>query len=150
MHNLNRHFIYSFIYLCISFIVFVLTFSPFSFALLQVVDRIRQVPHRTRLLVVDRETDAYLHSRDLPCTEDLAVEMGNLSPRPSPGPTPSNSPLPRGISPLLLKGFHTSSLAASSPTDSAALGGAEASSETSSTGSDTEVCRLGETALHVS
>ncbi|XP_075895609.1 Na(+)/H(+) exchange regulatory cofactor NHE-RF2 [Nelusetta ayraudi] len=105
----------------------------------QVVDLIREVPHRTRLLVVDRETDGFLRSRGLPCTEDLAMEMGNLSPRPSPGHTPSNSPLPRGISPLMSKVFHLSSLAASSPTDSAALGGAEASSETSSEASDAEV-----------
>lgn len=132
-------FIYLFAYLFI---------HVFYFYILQVVDRIRQVAHRTRLLVVDRETDAFLRSRGLPCTEDLAVEMGNLSPRPSPGPTPSNSPLPRGISPLLLKSFHMSSLATSSPTDPADLGGAEASSETSGTESDTEVCGLGETALH--
>uniref|UniRef100_A0A669BTL9 PDZ domain-containing protein n=1 Tax=Oreochromis niloticus TaxID=8128 RepID=A0A669BTL9_ORENI len=58
----------------------------------QVVNRIREVPHRTRLLVVDRETEDYLHSHDLACTEDLAIEMGTLSPRPSPGQTPCISP----------------------------------------------------------
>uniref|UniRef100_A0A3Q2XA45 NHERF family PDZ scaffold protein 2 n=1 Tax=Haplochromis burtoni TaxID=8153 RepID=A0A3Q2XA45_HAPBU len=51
----------------------------------QVVNRIREVPHRTRLLVVDRETEDYLCSHGLACTEDLAIEMGTLSPRPSPG-----------------------------------------------------------------
>lgn len=66
----------------------------------QVVNRIREVPHRTRLLVVDRETDDYLRSRGLACTEDLAVEMGTLSPRPSPMHTPSVSPTPRDNSPL--------------------------------------------------
>uniref|UniRef100_A0A3Q3XM18 Na(+)/H(+) exchange regulatory cofactor NHE-RF n=1 Tax=Mola mola TaxID=94237 RepID=A0A3Q3XM18_MOLML len=59
----------------------------------QVVNRIREVPHRTRLLVVDRPTDDLLRSRGLACTEDLAVEMGTLSPRPSPRPTPSTSPV---------------------------------------------------------
>ncbi|MEQ2204496.1 hypothetical protein XENOCAPTIV_013989, partial [Xenoophorus captivus] len=66
----------------------------------QVVKRICEVPHRTRLLVVDRETDDYLHSQGLACTEDQAIEMGTLSPRPSPRPTPSASPIPRGNSPL--------------------------------------------------
>lgn len=66
----------------------------------QVVNRIREVPHRTRLLVVDRDTDDFLRSQCLACTEDLAVEMGTLSPRPSPGPTPSASPIPRENSPL--------------------------------------------------
>lgn len=98
------------------------------------VERIRQVPHRTRLLVVDRDTDGFLRARGLPCTEDLALEMGNLSPRPSPGATPSNSPLPRGLLP-------PSSTPAGSPADSAALGGAESPSETSSAASDTEVGR---------
>lgn len=145
MLNLNYNF-HLFIHL------FILHFQPctpsFFSPLLQVVDRIRQVAHRTRLLVVDRETDAFLRSRGLPCTEDLAVEMGNLSPRPSPGHTPSNSPLPRGISPLLLKSFHMSSLATSSPTDPSDVGGAEAS-ETSSTESETEVCRLEDPALNL-
>ncbi|KAK9539788.1 hypothetical protein VZT92_002287 [Zoarces viviparus] len=65
----------------------------------QVVERIREVAHRTRLLVVDRDTDDYLRSCGLACTEDLAIEMGTLSPRPSPGPTPSASPKPRENSP---------------------------------------------------
>lgn len=143
-HNLNPQITV----FCCCFFNF---WGPCSFSsLLQVVDLIREVPHRTRLLVVDRETDGFLRSRGLPCTEDLAMEMGNLSPRPSPGPTPSNSPLPRGISPLMSKVFHLSSLAASSPTDSAALGGAEASSETSSEASDAEVCRLWKTTSHFS
>ncbi|XP_055014429.1 Na(+)/H(+) exchange regulatory cofactor NHE-RF2-like [Boleophthalmus pectinirostris] len=60
----------------------------------EVVNRIREVDFRTRLLVVDRETDEYLHSRGLACTEALAIEMGTLSPRPSPAPTPSSSPIP--------------------------------------------------------
>lgn len=65
----------------------------------EVVKRIREVDFRTRLLVVDRETDEYLHSRGLSCTEDLAIELGNLSPRPSPANTPSSSPIP----PFLLR-----------------------------------------------
>lgn len=106
---------------------------------LQVVDRIREVPHRTRLLVVDRDTDEFLRSRGVPCTEDLAMEMGTLSPRPSPGPTPSNSPLPRVISPLMPKVYRTHSVAADSPAHSAAQGESEVSSEASSAASDTEV-----------
>ncbi|XP_015251841.1 PREDICTED: Na(+)/H(+) exchange regulatory cofactor NHE-RF2 isoform X2 [Cyprinodon variegatus] len=69
----------------------------------QVVNRICEVPHRTRLLVVDRETDDYLRSQGLSCTEDQAIEMGNLSPRPSPRTTPSASPIPRANSPLSIK-----------------------------------------------
>ncbi|XP_033829662.1 Na(+)/H(+) exchange regulatory cofactor NHE-RF2 isoform X2 [Periophthalmus magnuspinnatus] len=65
----------------------------------EVVSRIREVDFRTRLLVVDRETEEYLHSRGLTCTEALAIEMGTLSPRPSPAPTPSTSPIP----PFLLR-----------------------------------------------
>uniref|UniRef100_A0A8C6TVY9 PDZ domain-containing protein n=1 Tax=Neogobius melanostomus TaxID=47308 RepID=A0A8C6TVY9_9GOBI len=65
----------------------------------EVVNRIREVKFRTRLLVVDRETDEYLLSRGLSCTEDLAIELGNLSPRPSPANTPSSSPIP----PFLLR-----------------------------------------------
>lgn len=60
----------------------------------QVVNRIREVDYRTRLLVVDRATDEYLRSCGQACTEDLAIEMGTLSPRPSPAPTPSASPIP--------------------------------------------------------
>uniref|UniRef100_A0A4W5PRJ5 PDZ domain-containing protein n=1 Tax=Hucho hucho TaxID=62062 RepID=A0A4W5PRJ5_9TELE len=62
----------------------------------QVVYRIRAVEHRTRLLVIDKETDDYLRSHGLACTEDLAVEMGNLSPRPSPFTSPSASPVAQG------------------------------------------------------
>ncbi|CAL8330540.1 unnamed protein product [Lota lota] len=62
----------------------------------QVVDRIREVEHRTRLLVIDSETDEYLRSHNLPCTEDLAVEMGTFSPR----STPSTSPLRRPNGPI--------------------------------------------------
>lgn len=71
-----------------------------------VVSLICEVPHRTRLLVVDQQTDEYLLSCNLPCTEDLAIEMGTLSPRPSPAHTPSVSPLPRGSSPLTPKPSH--------------------------------------------
>lgn len=63
------------------------------------VDRILEVPHRTKLLVVDRDADEFLHANGLACTEQLAEVMGTLSPRPSPGPTPSASPVPRGLSP---------------------------------------------------
>ncbi|CAL8332068.1 unnamed protein product [Merluccius merluccius] len=53
----------------------------------QVVDRIREVEHRTRLLVIDRDTDDYLHSRGLSCTEDLApigctANAGHVRPDP--------------------------------------------------------------------
>ena len=41
------------------------------------------VEHRTRLLVVDRETDEFLSFHNLQCTEKIAVEMGCLSPRAS-------------------------------------------------------------------
>uniref|UniRef100_A0A3Q0RRE3 Na(+)/H(+) exchange regulatory cofactor NHE-RF n=1 Tax=Amphilophus citrinellus TaxID=61819 RepID=A0A3Q0RRE3_AMPCI len=72
----------------------------------QVVNRIREVPHRTRLLVVDRETDDYLRSHGLDCTEGLAIEMGTLSPRPSPRQTPcvsprANSPMTPSYTPTL-------------------------------------------------
>uniref|UniRef100_A0A8C7XAX2 Na(+)/H(+) exchange regulatory cofactor NHE-RF n=1 Tax=Oryzias sinensis TaxID=183150 RepID=A0A8C7XAX2_9TELE len=81
----------------------------------QVVTRICEVAHRTRLLLVDRETDEYLRSQDRACTEDLAIEMGTLSPRPS--PTPCGSPIPRDNSPLTLKldNKHFRFLAAESP-----------------------------------
>ncbi|XP_027034886.2 Na(+)/H(+) exchange regulatory cofactor NHE-RF2 [Tachysurus fulvidraco] len=50
----------------------------------QVVEKIMEVENRTRLLVVDRETDEFLLLHSLPCTEDLAVEMSCLiSPRAS-------------------------------------------------------------------
>ncbi|XP_058236344.1 Na(+)/H(+) exchange regulatory cofactor NHE-RF2 isoform X2 [Hemibagrus wyckioides] len=45
----------------------------------QVVQKIMEVENRTRLLVVDRETDEFLLLHSLPCTEDLAVEMSCLS-----------------------------------------------------------------------
>lgn len=110
------------------------------FYLLQVVDRIREVAHRTRLLVVDRDTDEYLLSCGLACTEDLAVEMGNLSPRPSPGPTPSISPVPRENSPLSSKPKQTRSFStADLPTHMMAHGKVKRSSLTSSTTTDTEV-----------
>ncbi|KAK1886526.1 Na(+)/H(+) exchange regulatory cofactor NHE-RF2 [Dissostichus eleginoides] len=75
----------------------------------QVVDRIREVSYRTRLLVVDKETDEHLRSRGLACTEDLAIEMGTLSPQPSPAATPSTSPSPRGNSPMSPKPNYTQS-----------------------------------------
>lgn len=65
----------------------------------EVVNRIREVDFRTRLLVVDKETDEYLSSRGLTCTEELAIELGNMSPRPSPANTPCSSPIP----PILLR-----------------------------------------------
>ncbi|MCJ8748161.1 hypothetical protein PDJAM_G00161760 [Pangasius djambal] len=50
----------------------------------QVVQKIMEVENRTRLLVVDRETDEFLLLHSLPCNEDLAVEMSCLlSPRTS-------------------------------------------------------------------
>ncbi|TNN69437.1 Na(+)/H(+) exchange regulatory cofactor NHE-RF2 [Liparis tanakae] len=106
--------------------------------------RIREVAHRTRLLVVDAETDEYLRSRGLACTEDLAVEMGTLSPRPSPGPTPSASPVPRENSPLAPKPNYTHSVyppaAADSTTDATATQAeVERTSVTSSTETDSEV-----------
>ncbi|KAG8015184.1 Na(+)/H(+) exchange regulatory cofactor NHE-RF2 [Nibea albiflora] len=108
----------------------------------QVVNHIREVPHRTRLLVVDRDTDEFLLSRGLACTEDLAIEMGTLSPRPSPGPTPSNSPLPRGNSPLSPKLNHTHLFqppAPDSPTHMTTKDKVKRSSVTSSTATDTEL-----------
>ncbi|XP_052402008.1 Na(+)/H(+) exchange regulatory cofactor NHE-RF2 [Carassius gibelio] len=52
----------------------------------QVVQRILEVEHRTRLLVVDRVTDEFLKFHSLPCTEDRAIEMGSLSSRSSTTP----------------------------------------------------------------
>ncbi|XP_072240388.1 Na(+)/H(+) exchange regulatory cofactor NHE-RF2 [Leuresthes tenuis] len=104
----------------------------------QVVNRIREVAHRTRLLVVDRETDGYLRSHGLACTEDLAIEMGTLSPRPS----PCVSPIPRESSPLLLKSNHAHTVqfpAAESPTRMATQGKVKTSSETSSSATDIEL-----------
>lgn len=108
----------------------------------QVVNRIREVPHRTRLLVVDRDTDDFLRSRGLACTEDLAIEMGTLSPRPSPGPTPSTSPLPRENSPLSPKPNHTQTFhppTADSPTQTTTQGKVKRSSVASSTATDPEL-----------
>ncbi|XP_062292465.1 Na(+)/H(+) exchange regulatory cofactor NHE-RF2-like [Scomber scombrus] len=105
-----------------------------------VVSRIREVDHRTRLLVVDRETDDYLRSCDLACTEALAIEMGTLSPRPSPRATPSASPLPRESSPLPPN--HTYSCHppdADSPTHMSTQGKVNRSSVTSSTATDSEM-----------
>ncbi|XP_017272505.1 Na(+)/H(+) exchange regulatory cofactor NHE-RF2-like [Kryptolebias marmoratus] len=104
----------------------------------QVVNRICEVSHRTRLLVVDRETDEYLRSRGLACTEELAVEMGTLSPRPSPMSTPCASPLPRLNSPLNFK-FNLRQVldypAAESPTQDRE----DRSSVASSSAADTEL-----------
>ncbi|XP_076845475.1 NHERF family PDZ scaffold protein 2 [Brachyhypopomus gauderio] len=49
----------------------------------QVVEKIMAVDHRTRLLVVDGATEDVLRLHGLPCTEELAVEMGCLSTRSS-------------------------------------------------------------------
>ncbi|XP_034453347.1 Na(+)/H(+) exchange regulatory cofactor NHE-RF2 [Hippoglossus hippoglossus] len=106
----------------------------------QVVNRIREVDHRTRLLVVDRDTDDYLRSEGLACTEDLAVERGTLSPLPSPAATPSLSPIPRECSPMspnLTHSFHPP--AADSPTHVITQGKVKRSSVTSSTTTDTEL-----------
>ncbi|XP_031145009.1 Na(+)/H(+) exchange regulatory cofactor NHE-RF2 [Sander lucioperca] len=111
----------------------------------QVVERIREVEHRTRLLVIDRDTDDYFRSRGLACTEDLAIEMGTLSPQPSPRSTPSNSPLPREnstLSPLSPKPNHTHSFsppAADLSTHTATQVNDKRSSLTSSTATDTEL-----------
>lgn len=58
----------------------------------QVVQRILQVDHRTRLLVVDRVTDEFLKFHGLPCTEERAIEMGSLSSRSSAASSPRASP----------------------------------------------------------
>ncbi|KAF1394875.1 hypothetical protein PFLUV_G00005670 [Perca fluviatilis] len=114
----------------------------------RVVERIREVEHRTRLLVIDRETDDYFRSRGLACTEDLAIEMGTLSPQPSPRSTPSNSPLPREnsplspLSPLSPKPNHKHSFsppAADLSTHTATQANDKRSSLTSSTATDTEL-----------
>ncbi|XP_068177549.1 Na(+)/H(+) exchange regulatory cofactor NHE-RF2 isoform X2 [Antennarius striatus] len=64
----------------------------------QVVNRICEFPHRTRLLVTDRDTDSFLRGRGLACTEGLAVEMGTLCPRHSPA-----APRPAGNSPVSIQ-----------------------------------------------
>ncbi|XP_062865846.1 LOW QUALITY PROTEIN: nascent polypeptide-associated complex subunit alpha, muscle-specific form [Trichomycterus rosablanca] len=68
----------------------------------QVVQKITEVDSRTRLLVVDQETDDFLRRNSLPCTEDLAVEMSCfLLPRgPRPGPRPRLSPRARAPPPV--------------------------------------------------
>lgn len=104
------------------------------------VNRILEVPHRTKLLVVDKDTDEFLHANGLACTEDLAQVMGTLSPRPSPGPTPSASPVPRGISPTSHKITQLrSSAAADSPASTVTQREVGQSSESSSAASDTDV-----------
>uniref|UniRef100_A0A3B5M6W9 DNA-(apurinic or apyrimidinic site) lyase n=1 Tax=Xiphophorus couchianus TaxID=32473 RepID=A0A3B5M6W9_9TELE len=92
--------------------------------------------------IVDRETDDFLRSQGLACTEDQAIEMGNLSPRPSPNITPSASPIPREGSPLFLKSnfrylFHFP--AADSPTQVSSENKETRTSTTSSSTPDTEV-----------
>ncbi|XP_037546128.1 Na(+)/H(+) exchange regulatory cofactor NHE-RF2 [Nematolebias whitei] len=108
----------------------------------QVVSRICEVSHRTRLLVVDRDTDDYLRSQGLACTEVLAVEMGTLSPRPSPMPTPSASPVPRVNFPLTFKFNHRQVLdypAAESHTHLTSQDKEERCSVASSSATDTEL-----------
>ncbi|XP_061625576.1 Na(+)/H(+) exchange regulatory cofactor NHE-RF2 [Phyllopteryx taeniolatus] len=104
----------------------------------RVVERIREVPHRTRLLVVDRNTDDYLHSCGLACTEDLAIEMGTLSPRSSSRVTLGTSPLPRETLPKSPLSDRTL-LAANSPTLLISRGKLKRSSITSSTVTDAEM-----------
>ncbi|KAI5619124.1 Na(+)/H(+) exchange regulatory cofactor NHE-RF2-like [Silurus asotus] len=55
----------------------------------QVVQRIKAIQHETRLLVVDRETDEYLRSLRLTCTEDMAVRVSPSASSSSPPPIPS-------------------------------------------------------------
>lgn len=108
----------------------------------EVVSRIRTVEHRTRLLVVDRDTDDYLRSRGLACTEDLAIEMGTFTPRPSPGPTPSISPVPTengSVSPKDMLSRLLSPSAADSPSHSPTYREAKRPSVTSSMVTDTEL-----------
>ncbi|XP_062244027.1 Na(+)/H(+) exchange regulatory cofactor NHE-RF2-like [Platichthys flesus] len=107
----------------------------------QVVNRIREVDHRTRLLVVDRDTDDYLLSEGLACTEDLAVEMGTLSPLLTPTTPLSLSPIPRECSPMSPNQTHSFHFppAADSPTHVITQGKVKRSSLTSSTTTDTEL-----------
>ncbi|XP_028979519.2 Na(+)/H(+) exchange regulatory cofactor NHE-RF2 isoform X2 [Esox lucius] len=59
----------------------------------QVVQRIKAVENQTRLLVVDRETDEYLRSLRLVCTEEMAVHLaGPASGCPSSRPDSPSSP----------------------------------------------------------
>lgn len=55
----------------------------------QVVQRIKAIELETRLLVVDRETDEYLRSLRLTCTEDMAVQVRPSASSSSPPPTPN-------------------------------------------------------------
>ncbi|XP_035252852.1 Na(+)/H(+) exchange regulatory cofactor NHE-RF2 [Anguilla anguilla] len=60
----------------------------------QVVQRIKALEHETRLLVVDRDTDEYLRSLRLACTEDMAVQEKAESPASaSPAASPAASPV---------------------------------------------------------
>ncbi|XP_073762338.1 Na(+)/H(+) exchange regulatory cofactor NHE-RF2 isoform X2 [Danio rerio] len=60
----------------------------------QVVQRVLEVEHRTRLLVVDRVTDEFLKFHGLPCTEERAIEMGSLSSRSSAASSPRGPATP--------------------------------------------------------
>ncbi|XP_067088989.1 Na(+)/H(+) exchange regulatory cofactor NHE-RF2 [Osmerus mordax] len=57
----------------------------------QVVQRIKALEQETRLLVVDRETDEYMRSLRLTCTEDMAQRVAG-EPPPSSSTPPSPSP----------------------------------------------------------
>lgn len=95
----------------------------------QVVGRICEVPHRTRMLVVDRDTDDYLCSRGLACTEDLALEMGTLL-----------SPMASVTPPVSLRTKHRPHCpAAESPAHLVVQDDAKSLSVASSAASDTEV-----------
>lgn len=59
------------------------------FVVSQVVQRIKATEYETRLLVVDRETDEYLRSLRLTCTEDMAVRVNPSASSSSPPSTPS-------------------------------------------------------------
>lgn len=126
----------------LTILIYMKLFAVTPFSSLKVVNRIREVPHRTRLLVVDRETEDYLCSHGLACTEDLAIEMGTLSPRPSPGQTPcisprANSPMTPSYTPVFTPVFHYP--AAESPTRMITQGKVKSSSVTSSIVTDPEV-----------
>ncbi|KAL0993374.1 hypothetical protein UPYG_G00106930 [Umbra pygmaea] len=59
----------------------------------QVVQRIKALESETRLLVVDRDTDEYLHTLRLVCTEEMAVRRAG-PPSGSPSPPPASPPSP--------------------------------------------------------
>ncbi|KAG5854071.1 hypothetical protein ANANG_G00033620 [Anguilla anguilla] len=68
----------------------------------QVVQRIKAVEDETRLLVVDAETDAYLRSLRLTCTEEMATRGASPSPAATPA-TPGrkqNGSVSKGSAPL--------------------------------------------------